>query len=173
MDLFRPENPALTASEDKALKREAIRKHGKPDTPRLEQWLAHYKTPRRAELYARVAARQKQRHGVDLVSRESLTPRPNQPSKRRAELYARVAARKKRIDDLLELRARAIANSLRRPIPPPCHPAVERLRVARHNAQEMVQQEAERAAEREAATARVKYVVELRAAGKENRRQNS
>ncbi|KAJ7744332.1 hypothetical protein B0H16DRAFT_1463201 [Mycena metata] len=144
-----PPNPASNASEDKALKRgtsiftpytyifylhhytEALKYHGEPVTPQLEQWLAHYKTPRRAALYARLAAR---KHVVDnlVEPRETPPPSTSASSTRRARLYARVAVRKKRMDDLLELRARAVANSLRRPgIPPTCHPAVERERIAR------------------------------------------
>ncbi|KAJ7705761.1 hypothetical protein B0H16DRAFT_1482171 [Mycena metata] len=139
---------------------EALKYHGEPVTPKLAQWLAHYKTPRRAALYARVAARKP----VDnlVTPRETPTPRPEPSSTRRARLYARVAERKKRMDEISELRARAIAKSLTRPIPPPCHPAVERARIAREKAQEIAKQEAEREVEREAqCKARKAQIAEL------------
>ncbi|KAJ7710150.1 hypothetical protein B0H16DRAFT_1738337 [Mycena metata] len=168
-----PPNPALTSREDKALKREAIQKHGQADTPKLKQWLAHYQTPRRAALYARVAARAREQR-VDPGPRKSPAPPKITSAERRAALYARVAARKQRIDELMECRRRAVANSLKRPIPPPCHPAVERLRVAQSRAREATEKAAQRAVEHEAerikAEARVNYLLSLCAAGKENRR---
>ncbi|KAJ7774082.1 hypothetical protein B0H16DRAFT_1450885 [Mycena metata] len=162
-----PPNPAQSTAEDKALKRdaEAMKHHGVPVTPKLEQWLAHYKTPRRAALYARVAAR-KDRDVKSPDRRKSPNP-PKIPSAQRR------AARKKRMDDFAEAHRCAIANSLKRPIPPPCHPAVERLRVARVEAQEAMQKEARRVAEREAervkGEARVNNFLSFYASGKKNR----
>ncbi|KAJ7772387.1 hypothetical protein B0H16DRAFT_1451464 [Mycena metata] len=145
---------------------EALKYHGEPVTPRLEQWLAHYNTPRRAALYARVAARERV---VDnsVKPRETLVPSTTTSATRCAKLYARVAARKKRMDDLLELRAGAIAKSLTRPIPPPCHPAVERVRIAREKEQEIaqkaVEREVERAAQSKATKALIDELTEVRA----------
>ncbi|KAJ7732707.1 hypothetical protein B0H16DRAFT_1468474 [Mycena metata] len=138
---------------------QALKYHGEPVTPRLEQWLAHYKTPRRAALYARVAARERV---VDnsVKPRKTLVPRTTTSSTRRAKLYARVAERKKRMDDLLELRARAIAKSLTCPIPPPCHPAVERERIAREKAQEIAQKAVEREVERAAQSKATKALID-------------
>ncbi|KAJ7469201.1 hypothetical protein FB451DRAFT_1400757 [Mycena latifolia] len=78
---------SLTAVEDKALKREAIRSKGEPVTRKLDLWLSSYlpgppSGPRRANYY----------------------------EQRRAELLAR----KKRVEALMELRARALRESARR-----------------------------------------------------------
>ncbi|KAJ7733911.1 hypothetical protein B0H16DRAFT_1467797 [Mycena metata] len=154
------------ARRNQALKREALKYHGEPVTPRLGQWLAHYKTPRRAALYARVAARERVVEN-SVKPRETLAPGTTTSSTRRAKLYARVAARKKQMDDLTELRARAVAKSLTRPIPPPCHPAIERERIARERAQEIaqkaVEREVERVAQSKATKALIDELMELRA----------
>ncbi|KAJ6534402.1 hypothetical protein B0H19DRAFT_1080877 [Mycena capillaripes] len=83
--------PGLTWSEDKALKREALRNAGQPVTPQLKSWLDHYRFPTDPTMPTS--------HERDYHERK------------RAALLARVAARKERLDNvnnLLQLRARAI-----------------------------------------------------------------
>ncbi|KAJ7459010.1 hypothetical protein FB451DRAFT_1406176 [Mycena latifolia] len=69
----------LTAAEDKALKKEAIRGNGQPVTRKLNLWLSSY-----------------------LPGPPSGPHRPSYYERRRAELVAR----KKRVEALMELRAR-------------------------------------------------------------------
>ncbi|KAJ7760150.1 hypothetical protein DFH07DRAFT_772035 [Mycena maculata] len=99
MSVFDAKIPALTAAEDKALKREAIRNGGKAATPLLKSWLHYYATP-------------------------STTPArgPEYHARKRDELRARVAARQARVKALMDLRRRAVEASVRRWPRPPCHP---------------------------------------------------
>ncbi|KAJ6543172.1 hypothetical protein B0H19DRAFT_1077183 [Mycena capillaripes] len=110
---------------------EALRNGAQSATPRLRAWLDHYRlspdSPRapdfherkRAALVARVAAKQ---HLATVQSTPSLPSRPPDfHERKRAALVARVAARKQRLDNLLELRARAIKASARKWPPPRCH----------------------------------------------------
>ncbi|KAJ7480483.1 hypothetical protein B0H11DRAFT_2233310 [Mycena galericulata] len=92
-------NPAVSAAEDKELKREAMRNGGVAFTPKLGTWLQHYRAP--------------------TTSVESRTHDSHQ--RKRAELVARVVARKARVDALIELRVRALKDSTRHWPRPRCH----------------------------------------------------
>ncbi|KAJ7835679.1 hypothetical protein B0H14DRAFT_2590149 [Mycena olivaceomarginata] len=92
----------LTASEDKALKAEALRCADDPAWPvptELHMWL--------------------ERHGAPT---STLDQRTNLITPRLAALYACVAARRARIDNLLTLRAEAIKASTHKWPRPRCHP---------------------------------------------------
>ncbi|KAJ7801659.1 hypothetical protein B0H14DRAFT_2615097 [Mycena olivaceomarginata] len=135
----------LTASEDKALKAEALCCADDPARPvptELHMWL--------------------ERHGVPT---STLDQRTNLITPRLAALYARVAARRARVDNLLTLRAEAIKASAHKWPRPRCHPHhpdnLEREWNKRREEESLKQVQQEQA--RAAAKACVTHLDDLRA----------
>ncbi|KAJ6518033.1 hypothetical protein C8R47DRAFT_1205113 [Mycena vitilis] len=112
-----PPRPRMTPAEDKALKLEAMRSKGHPETPQLKAWLDHYRPPpnpptqRFAALLARVAARNNNAKKTDPREQHLPERKPDFHERKFAALVARVAARKQRVDNLVALRGRAIKSS--------------------------------------------------------------
>lgn len=119
---------------------------GKPATPALKTWLQHYRAPPR---------------GQDFHERK------------RAELVARVVARKARVNDLIDLRVRALKASAQKWPPPRCHPHNKEnvYRAEEKTREEEKRRAASKAKARAAADVRVAVLMRLRAAGGNGQRK--
>lgn len=120
---------------------EAIRTRsvGKPLKPRVQSWLCNY-------------------HPLPPVRDQRYHDR------KRAELVARVLARKRRVNELMDLRIRALKASARKWPRPPCHEKENQREEKTHTAGKAT-------TERAAADARVAMLLRLRAASENSRRK--
>ncbi|KAJ6486560.1 hypothetical protein C8R47DRAFT_1278228 [Mycena vitilis] len=168
-----PPRPQWTPAEDKALKLEAMRSAGCPDTPQLKAWLDHYRPPptqptqRFAALVARVTARKHSVKKIDSGEPDLPERKTDFHERKFAALVARVAARKQRVDNVVALRTRAIKSSEHVWPPPRCHRRHKEN--IRHREIMREEEEARRAAElareRAAREERVALLMRLREAG--------
>ncbi|KAJ7719359.1 hypothetical protein DFH07DRAFT_784675 [Mycena maculata] len=133
--------PFLTGTQDKALKKEAIQKGGRADTPLLKAWLNHY------EAQATTAA----------------GSAPDFHERKWAALRARVATRKACLDALMDLCRRVLKESARKWPRPRCH-----MHHKENQCQDQVRlrQQEEAAHEQKARATRVEHLMALQAGGR-------
>ncbi|KAJ7145475.1 hypothetical protein C8R46DRAFT_1045464 [Mycena filopes] len=176
-----PQGPltAAESAESKALKQEVILCKGKASNAALQAWLDHHRAippaidvheRRRTALYVRIVERQLLRQSG--AQQPPAPPPPVDYARKRAELNMRVAARRARVDELMNLRARAIENCANRWPRAPCHPDhPENRRVLQEKLlREAKKRDVARAELEAQVKARVDYLIELRTGGSSRRK---